>query len=479
MRLTFRFKLFVASLSVVSMLMAAVLWAGWAALLRQEQDRLDARLCQEARRVSHAERRDESAQRLAADMAAKLHLPSADQLMFLQRFPDGKTGMQFGQWPAELQVTDIVPEHAGRDPVQRDGAGQPDSCRLKTRQWQQVSWRVAVLTASEGEGLVAADLADTGAELREAVQQQLPPVLALALLLTGVAAWLLAGLALRPVNRLRESMRSLTPRDLGQRLSDAGADAEFAELIATYNHMLERLEISFHQASRFSGDAAHELRTPLTILRGQLEQILSQTSDTSRQSELAEILDQVGKLNGITRRLLLLSRADAGQLPLHPEWLNLSDLLDDLISDARMLVANQQLEASIPRQLQLQADNVLLQQLLNNLISNAVRYCCPGGWIRIHAQQRDTEMVVMFSNQCLPVPAAERARFFERFYRAANAAGHADGSGLGLSLALEIARAHHGSLRLLDTPDNEVSLELRLPLTQAPDIRLPDDKDVI
>ena len=72
MRLTFRFKLFVVSLTVVSALIAAVLWAGWAALLRQEQDRLDARLCQEARRVAHGAQPDESVQRLAADMAAKL-----------------------------------------------------------------------------------------------------------------------------------------------------------------------------------------------------------------------------------------------------------------------------------------------------------------------------------------------------------------------------------------------------------------------
>ena len=259
MRLTFRFKLFVVSLTVVSALIAAVLWAGWAALLRQEQDRLDARLCQEARRVAHGAQPDESVQRLAADMAAKLHLRSPEQLMLLQRFPDGRSGMQSGEWPADFPLKESGLQHNAGDAAQRDVIGQQEQCRLQYWQWQQKSWRLALLPDDEAYGFVAVDMADTGAELKEAVRQQLPPVVGLALLLTGLGAWLLAGLALRPVNRLRESMRSLTPRDLGQRLSDAGADAEFAELIATYNHMLERLEVSFHQASRFSGDAAHEI----------------------------------------------------------------------------------------------------------------------------------------------------------------------------------------------------------------------------
>jgi two-component system, OmpR family, heavy metal sensor histidine kinase CusS len=143
-------------------------------------------------------------------------------------------------------------------------------------------------------------------------------------------------------------------------------------------------------------------------------------------------------------------------------------VLEDLVTDARMMVADGQLQAHIAPELAAQADAVLLRQLLNNLVANAVRHRRPGGYIHVRAQAHAGAIEIDFANQTVPIEAAERARFFERFYRGDASHGRrVDGSGLGLSLALEIARAHGGDLRLEPSASDEVRLRLCLPAATA------------
>ena len=125
-------------------------------------------------------------------------------------------------------------------------------------------WRVARSVISGASGVVAANMAAPIAEIRTALLSALWVEIPVSLVLIALGAWLLSAYTIKPVNRLRQSMKSVTPTAMDQRLNASGEDHEFAELIHTYNTMLERLESSFLQASRFSADAAHELKTPLT-----------------------------------------------------------------------------------------------------------------------------------------------------------------------------------------------------------------------
>jgi signal transduction histidine kinase len=228
--------------------------------------------------------------------------------------------------------------------------------------------------------------------------------------------------------------------------------------------MLERLERSFHQASRFSADAAHELKTPLTILRGRLEQARRKAGDAVLRDDLSDLLDEVGRLSAITRKLLLLSQADAGKLDLNRSAVKLSELLGEMVADAQMLAEARSLTSSIAPGLIVSGDRVLLQQLLNNLLGNALRYASADGFVDITAIRTSTHAEVVFSNACRPIGPEERSHFFERFQRgdAAHSRG-VEGSGLGLSLAREIARAHRGELTLEPGPQTQVRLKLRLP----------------
>jgi signal transduction histidine kinase len=315
-----------------------------------------------------------------------------------------------------------------------------------------------------GRGLVAADLAATKADLQGAVNGVLTLVVPLALVLTALGAWLLSGLMMRPVNRLREAMKAVTGKALDQRLAGHREDREFRELIDAYNTMLARLESNFNQASRFSADAAHELKTPLTILQGRIEQAIQRSDQRAIQSDLIGMLDEVGRLTTITRKLLLLAQADAGPLALHLTRIDLTELLEGLMADTHMLVGAQTVSTSIEPGLILQGDAVLLGQLFNNLISNAVRYSVPDGWITVRSRRRRSGIEVIFANATHTIAPTERQRFFDRFYRGEAAYGqHVDGNGLGLSLAREIATAHGGELTLLSETQQDVTLQLWLP----------------
>jgi len=446
---------------IVATVLTAVMMFGWSSVLNFEVERLDDRLCMEARRIAGPPLRPDRMASLEADMMLKLRLDSAEQLMLRFEPTDGGAGLQSSNWDSGVRVDALNWKPAG-------GTYAHGICSLASYAAHGSRWRAALFTDQGGRGFVAADLAATKAELQGAVRRALTIVIPLALALSALGAWLLSSLTMRPVNRLRDAMKGMSQTALDQRLPTRGEDLEFQELIGAYNTMLARLEASFRQASRFSSDAAHELRTPLTVLRGRIEQAVNKSNGLAIQSDLTDLLDEVSRLSDITRKLLLLSQADAGRLALNITRVDLAELLDDLVSDAQMLVAEQKLSGAVERNLVAECDEVLVRQLFNNLVSNAVSYSLPGGWIEVVGRRLPPGIEVTFANATHPIPAADRAHFFDRFYRGDPAHNRSvEGSGLGLSLAREIARAHGGDLTLEPSAPNEVRLRLWLPVAQA------------
>jgi two-component system heavy metal sensor histidine kinase CusS len=484
--ISFRTRLFIIAARIVSAVLIAVLVLAWSSIMKNQVDQLDERLCRETQRITTQPFLRSDVLRLEADMVAKLRLSGNEQLLLRYTSETGMPEIKSTHWKDALAIDKLVwkksafreiiglermprdarPPHLEHelDPLPPRDRAPRGNCQHSAFTLQDTEWRAALFTTPRGKGFIAADLAATKTELQAAFKQALWLVVPLAFTLTALGAWLLASLTMRPVNRLRNTMKNLTKNELDQRLSSIGEDKEFKELINTYNTMLQRLEASFHQATRFSGDAAHELRTPLTILQGRIEQALNKPDNQALQTDLTSMLDEVGRLTAITRKLLLLSHADAGKLALHYTQINLTGLLKELVDDIPMLARDHVLTSRITEAQFILADTLLLRQLFNNLISNAARYCPPKGSITIESCAEENGVAVIISNTSTNITPEERLRFFERFYRGNPAHNrHTEGNGLGLSLALEIAKAHDGDLRLQPSASDIVSFRLWLP----------------
>lgn len=349
--------------------------------------------------------------------------------------------------------------------LDRIPAGPPPMPQIKTQRTTTGVWRVGVISSDQVYVAIAVSLQTIDQEVAVIFNVFLIAI-PVVLLLIAAGAWSLSGSALRPIRHLTTAIQQVTVKGLDQRVPIAATDVELMELIQVFNQMLERLERSFKQASRFSGDAAHELKTPLTILQGELERSLQQAPPGSEmQQSLGHLLDEVRRLSGIVRKLLLLSLADAGQMGLHKVEVNVSAMLMEMVEDMELLAPQLQVHTQIATNLRVWGDRDLLTQILQNLFSNAIKYNLPQGWITIHAHQQADTTVVTISNASKDIPEHDRDRIFDRFHRGDPARTRkVEGTGLGLSLAREIARAHGGNLTLDATPSGQTAFTLRLPI---------------
>ncbi len=271
-----------------------------------------------------------------------------------------------------------------------------------------------------------------------------------ALLVVGAGGWLISDRALRPVKALARTAERITAQGLDQRMDVKPEDAEFHRLATVLNAMLDRLERSYQQAVRFSADASHELKTPLTVLQGEVEQALQEAPPGSPLQQLfSQLLSEVQRLKAITRKLLLLSLADAGRLTLNLEPVNLSEAVEALCDDCQILAPGLTVDRDIQADVWASADADLLNQVLQNLSSNAVKYTPEGGWIRVQLAGDASVVRLTIANSGKGIPDEDRDKIFDRFYRGEKSRDRSvDGVGLGLSLAREIVRAHKGDLVL-------------------------------
>lgn len=326
-------------------------------------------------------------------------------------------------------------------------------------------WRIGMLGTADTTLVIGLDSRPTRTELhrlRNAFLLALP----LALFLVGLGGWLVAGRALRPMYAIAETAAHVTSRGLDQRIPIFNEDPEIARVIQMLNQMMDRLENSFHQATRFSADASHELKTPLAIMQGELENALQEAHPGSREQQVfSNLLEETQRLKTITRGLLLLARADAGQLKPAMEAVDLSVMLEEIIDDTRVLAMESRLafDVELVQGVTIQADPGLLHTALINLFVNAVKYNIADGTVRVTLVLLENEVVLTVGNSGPGIPVEDQDRVFTRFHRVDAARQRkVEGIGLGLSLACEIVRAHGGELELSESRPGWTSFVMRL-----------------
>jgi signal transduction histidine kinase len=197
---------------------------------------------------------------------------------------------------------------------------------------------------------------------------------------------------------------------------------------------------------------SHELRTPLTSMKGFLGELTDAGGDplTADQREMLAIVERnATQLEALIDDVLLLARLEARHLPLVAEDVDLREVLEDLCAELRPLVRDRELtlELDVAQACSVSGDRVRLRQTFANLLSNAIKFSPPGGRVDVRAEGDAQSVVVEVADQGPGIPADELARISERFFRASTARG-VKGTGLGLTIAREIAELHGGRLEV-------------------------------
>lgn len=285
----------------------------------------------------------------------------------------------------------------------------------------------------------------------------------IALVLAVLGGYLLAGAALRPIDSMRRRAAEISTTSLEERLPVPAANDEVARLGETLNAMLARLEDGLRRERRFVADASHELRTPLALMKTELGLALrAARTEEELVAAIRSAAEQTDRLSRIADDLLLLARAEHGELRLKAEQIDLIDVLHEVASrfDGR---AHDGRAVSVLEgdPIVLRGDRLRLEQALANLVDNAVRH--GAGPITMSARTVNGTAELHVNDGGPGFEPAFLDHAFERFARADDAR-EGDGSGLGLAIVEAIAHAHRGDARALNRPDGGADVWIVLPL---------------
>ncbi len=314
--------------------------------------------------------------------------------------------------------------------------------------------RIAALYVPQAEGAVVIQVAETMVKrdrlTREILIGETIPDLMVATM-AMVLVWFGILRSLAPLERLRGEIAQRSARDL-RPLDGSYAPAEVRPLVGTLNELLGDLRDAIDAQQRFTANAAHQLRTPLAGLQTQVELALRQPAPEPMLRSLHQLRGATVRAAHLANQLLALSRAEPGGH--RPDALRATDLRT-VAQDA----ASTWVPRALPKDLDLGfelepaptvGDTRLLRDLLDNLIENAIRYTPIGGTITVRTAVEGDESVISVEDDGPGIPADQRERVFQRFYRVPGAIG--DGSGLGLAIVQEIANVHRARVEIEDGP---------------------------
>jgi two-component system OmpR family sensor kinase/two-component system sensor histidine kinase QseC len=255
----------------------------------------------------------------------------------------------------------------------------------------------------------------------------------------------------------RRDARSLAP------VAAADLPVEIAPMVDELNRLLVRLNEAFGAQRDFIADAAHELRSPLTSLRLQL-QLLDRAPDTAARAEARDMLGAgVDRAIHLVEQLLTLARLDPQQAGTTPQHVDLTAAARDAMADCHALALERHMDLGLdaPAQVEVNGDREALRILVRNLVDNALRYTPAGGRVQVLCRETEDGAILEVADSGAGIPAADRARVFDRFYRINTS--QQSGSGLGLAIVKAIASRHGAEIALNDSPGGGLLARVRFP----------------
>lgn len=294
------------------------------------------------------------------------------------------------------------------------------------------------------------------------------------LLLAGVVAvglglgYAFSRVTLRPIRLIAETANRIRSDNLSERIPAPGGRDELASLARLLNQMFDRLQSAFEQVGRFAADVSHEVKTPLSLIRLNAERLRGRVgADPEAAAAVADILEEIDRINHVADRLLFLARAESGALQCSLRPAAVGSLLGPLAEDAQVLAADRgvRLVVEAAADAEIRADAGLLRQLLLNVLSNAISVTPPGGEVRLRSGPAEDGWRFEVLDEGPGLPPEQLARLFERFVRFDRRdGGTRPGHGLGLAISRSIAQLHGGSIRAVNRADRPgLRIEVELP----------------
>jgi two-component system sensor histidine kinase TctE len=281
--------------------------------------------------------------------------------------------------------------------------------------------------------------------------------------ITLVLVWVGIQLGLRPVKRLRDEIAARSPQDL-RPIDESSVPREIAPVVVTLNRLFTTLRSSVTSQQQFIANTAHQLRTPITGLQAQLDLLVAEPAAAPVQSRLLTLQEGIRQLAHSSNQLLTLARADP---TVNIATKKLQVRIDNTVAEVAARYFDRALRSDIDLGIEVAAvsvlaDPALLDDLLSNLVDNALKYTPRGGRVTISAGNHNGRPYLAVEDNGPGIPEAERQRVRQRFYRMPNSPGH--GSGLGLAIVDEIARVQDATVTIGPGADGRgTKVELRFP----------------
>jgi two-component system heavy metal sensor histidine kinase CusS len=352
---------------------------------------------------------------------------------------------------------------------------EPGQGRSRPMVWESgtSAYRSIVLSVPSGLAdaspftvAVALDISDH-LEFMTAFRKTLWIFVAFGILLTGFLGWFVARRGLAPVRNIAQIARNISASRLGDRLPQETVPAELADLAASFNAMLHRLEDSFRRLSDFSSDLAHELRTPVSNLMTQTHVALSRSRSAEEYREvLYSNIEEYDRLARMIADMLFLAKADHGLIVPNRENIDLATQVDELIGFYEALAEEQGVRMSRTGTGSISGDRLMIRRAISNLLSNAIRYTPRGGAIKAEIRDLGNDGIrIAVENPGEAIPPEHLPRLFDRFFRVDSCRQRGgEGAGLGLAITKSIVEAHGGTISV-SAKDDTVRFEISMGIT--------------
>lgn len=286
------------------------------------------------------------------------------------------------------------------------------------------------------------------------------------MLLALGGGWFLASRALKPVERMSRAAAAVSASNLSERIDVSSTESELGRLAKTLNEAFDRLQAAFERQTRFTADASHELRTPLSIIMSQAELALRKDRTAAEYKEALEAaLRASRRMKGVVDGLLTLARADAKEINLRKDRVDLRAVVEETVSMLGPLALERKVSLTgSAERAEVWGDADRLREGVTNLVSNAVRYNREGGRVDVALECEEGWAVLTVSDTGMGIPEKDQPRIFERFFRVDKARSReAGGTGLGLAITKWVVEAQGGVISFASKEGEGTTFTVRLP----------------